>query len=234
MAELNLSPLWRQKHAAPIETGATTDPDAAPTSSQAISSDEIALLDWPQLKQAVASCSACALHAQRKQAVFGVGDEQADWLFVGEAPGAEEDEQGEPFVGQAGKLLDNMLSSIQLARGKNVYIANVVKCRPPGNRNPDATEAHTCAPYLDRQIDLIRPKLIVALGKVAAVRLLGKEATIASLRGQVLDYRGTPLVITYHPAYLLRTLSDKARAWEDLCFARQTLQGLSNQADATI
>ncbi|MBI5751788.1 MAG: uracil-DNA glycosylase [Hydrogenophilales bacterium] len=200
----------------------------------ALFSEEIALLDWPQLKQAVASCTACALHAQRTQAVLGVGDEQADWLFVGEAPGAEEDQQGEPFVGQAGKLLDNMLASIELKRGEKVYIANVVKCRPPGNRNPDTTEALACAPYLDRQIALMQPKLIVALGKVAAVRLLGRDATIASLRGQVLDYHGTPLIITYHPAYLLRTLADKARAWEDLCFARQTFQGLMKQANATI
>lgn len=216
------------------DAGATSSPVVAPASLPALFSEEIALLDWPQLKQAVASCTACALHAQRTQAVLGVGDEQADWLFVGEAPGAEEDQQGEPFVGQAGKLLDNMLASIELKRGEKVYIANVVKCRPPGNRNPDTTEALACAPYLDRQIALMQPKLIVALGKVAAVRLLGRDATIASLRGQVLDYHGTPLIITYHPAYLLRTLADKARAWEDLCFARQTFQGLMKQANATI
>jgi len=226
LAELNLSPLWRQRHAAAAPTS-----EVAPASFPAT---EIAQLDWPQLKQTVASCTACALHAQRTQAVFGVGDEQADWLFVGEAPGAEEDQQGEPFVGQAGKLLDNMLASIELKRGEKVYIANVVKCRPPGNRNPEAAEALACAPYLDRQIELIKPKLIVALGKVAAVRLLGKDASIASLRGKVLDYRGTPLIITYHPAYLLRSLTDKARAWEDLCFARQTFRDLMNQASATI
>ncbi|MEK6662521.1 MAG: uracil-DNA glycosylase family protein [Pseudomonadota bacterium] len=212
------------------DAGATTGELVAP----ALTPDEIAQLDWPQLKQAVATCTACALHAQRTQAVFGVGDEQADWLFVGEAPGAEEDLQGEPFVGQAGKLLDNMLASIELKRGEKVYIANVVKCRPPDNRNPDAAEVLACAPYLDRQIALMQPKLIVALGKVAAVRLLGKDATIASLRGQVLDYHGTPLIITYHPAYLLRSLTDKARAWEDLCFARQTFRGLMKQAAATI
>lgn len=221
LAELNLSPMWRQRNvaAAPVEV--------------ASSRIETEQMDWPQLKQAVAECTACGLHAQRTQAVFGVGDERADWLFVGEAPGAEEDEQGEPFVGQAGKLLDNMLASIALKRGEKVYIANVVKCRPPGNRNPEPAEALACAPYLDRQIALIQPKLIVALGKVAAVRLLGKDATISSLRGKVLDYRGTPLIVTYHPAYLLRTLSDKARAWEDLCFARQTFCKLTSQIGAS-
>ena len=212
---------------------ATSGEVVAPASLPALSSDEIAQLDWPQLKQAAASCTLCALHAHRTQAVFGVGDEQADWLFVGEAPGAEEDIQGEPFVGQAGKLLDNMLASIELKRGANVYIANVVKCRPPANRNPEAAEALACAPYLDRQIALIKPKLIVALGKVAAVRLLGRDATIASLRGKVWDYHGTPLIVSYHPAYLLRSLAEKALAWEDLCFTRQTFQGLINQAEAT-
>ena len=217
-----------------FDAGATTGEVVASASLSALAPDEIAQLDWPQLKHAVATCTVCALHVQRTQAVFGVGDEQADWLFVGEAPGEEEDQQGEPFVGQAGKLLDNMLASIELTRGEKVYIANVVKCRPPGNRNPDATEALACAPYLDRQIELMRPKLIVALGKVAAVRLLGRDATIASLRGQIFDYRGTPLIITYHPAYLLRSLTDKARAWEDLCFARQTFRGLMNLASAPI
>lgn len=228
LAELNLSPVWLQRNAV-----SATDADAF-VALPALASDEIARLDWPQLKQAVGSCTSCALHAQRTQAVFGVGDEQADWLFVGEAPGAEEDIQGEPFVGQAGKLLDNMLASIELARGANVYIANVVKCRPPGNRNPEPSEAQACAPYLDRQIALIQPKLIVALGKVAAVRLLGREASIDSVRGKVWDYHGTPLIITYHPAYLLRSLADKAHAWEDLCFSRQTLQGLLSQASAPI
>ena len=129
-------------------------------------------MDWPALKAAVAACTACPLHAKRNKTVFGVGDENADWLFVGEGPGADEDAQGEPFVGQAGKLLDSMLAAIRLKRGENVYIANVVKCRPPGNRNPEPGEALACEPYLHRQIDLIRPKLIVALGKVAAANLL--------------------------------------------------------------
>jgi len=189
-------------------------------------------MDWAQLRASTAACTACVLHKQRKQAVPGVGDENAEWLFVGEAPGAEEDARGEPFVGQAGKLLDNMLAAIELKRGENVYIANVVKCRPPGNRNPEPAEAHACEPYLTRQIALIRPKLIVALGKVAAQNLMGSESTIASLRGRVHDYHGTPLIVTYHPAYLLRTLADKAKAWEDLCLAVETLRGLKQAAAA--
>jgi DNA polymerase len=145
-------------------------------------------------------------------------------LFVGEAPGGEEDVRGEPFVGQAGRLLDNMLAALGMKRGQNVYIANVIKCRPPNNRTPEPREVDSCRPYLDRQIALIRPKLIVALGKSAATTLLDRDATIASLRGRVHQYRGVPLVVTYHPAYLLRNLPDKAKAWEDLLFARRTLR----------
>jgi DNA polymerase len=183
-------------------------------------------MEWPALKEAVASCVACPLHAKRNKTVFGVGDENADWLFVGEGPGADEDAQGEPFVGQAGRLLDSMLGAIKLKRGTNVYIANVVKCRPPGNRNPEAGEALSCEPYLHRQIDLIKPKLIIALGKVAAANLLASDASVASMRGKVHEYRGIPLIVTYHPAYLLRSLPEKAKAWTDLCFAVKTLQGL--------
>lgn len=183
-------------------------------------------MDWAELRQTVAQCVACPLHATRKQTVFGVGDDNADWLFVGEGPGAEEDALGDPFVGQAGKLLDNMLAAIKLKRGDNVYIANVVKCRPPGNRNPEPAEARQCEPYLQRQIALIRPRLIVALGRIAAQNLLGRDASISSVRGRVLDYNGIPLIVTYHPAYLLRTLTDKAKAWEDLCFAVQTMRDL--------
>jgi uracil-DNA glycosylase family 4 len=192
----------------------------------------IAGMDWAQLKASAAACMSCVLHKQRKQAVFGVGDEKAEWLFVGEGPGAEEDARGEPFVGQAGKLLDSMLAAIELKRGENVYIANVVKCRPPGNRNPDPDEAQACEPYLSRQIELIRPKLIIALGKVAAQNLLGSDATISSMRGRLHRYRGTPLIVTYHPAYLLRTLEDKAKSWEDLCFAVETMQTLKQAATA--
>jgi DNA polymerase len=182
-------------------------------------------LDWTELKQQVRDCTACRLRAGCTQTVFGVGDEKAGWLFVGEGPGADEDAQGEPFVGQAGKLLDNMLMAIKLKRGNNVYIANIVKCRPPGNRNPEADEIATCLPYLQRQIALIQPKLIVALGKVASNALLGKDATLASLRGKLHDYRGIPLIVTYHPAYLLRTPSEKAKAWQDLCFAVRARDG---------
>jgi uracil-DNA glycosylase family 4 len=185
-------------------------------------------MDWSALKAAVAQCTACPLHEKRTNTVFGVGDEQADWLFVGEGPGAEEDAKGEPFVGQAGRLLDNMLAAVAMRRGENVYIANVVKCRPPGNRNPEAVEMSCCEPFLTRQILLIQPKLIVAMGKVAASHLLATTASIASLRGRVHDYQGTPLIVTYHPAYLLRNLPDKAKAWADLCFARDTMAGIQS------
>ncbi len=194
------------------------------TQGQAQAVSALASAGWDELRALVAECRACGLCAQRKQAVFGVGNEQAPWLFVGEGPGADEDEQGEPFVGAAGKLLDSMLAAIGCRRGREVYIANVVKCRPPGNRTPTHDEAAACAGFLDRQIELIGPRLIVALGKVAATRLLGTEASIASLRGRVHHYRGVPVVVTYHPAYLLRSLPEKAKAWEDLVFARRTLR----------
>ena len=190
---------------------------------------DVSSLDWAALRTTVTACKACGLCKQRKQAVFGVGSETAPWLFVGEGPGADEDEQGEPFVGQAGKLLDSMLAALGLKRGREAYIANVVKCRPPGNRTPTPEEAAACAPFLDRQIDLIAPKLIVALGKTAAMRLLHTEASLGSLRGQVHRYRGTPLVVTYHPAYLLRNLPDKSKAWEDLLFARRELRRIEQQ-----
>jgi DNA polymerase len=188
---------------------------------------QIMSLDWPALKARVAGCVDCPLHAKRNKTVFGVGDERADWLFVGEGPGADEDAQGEPFVGQAGRLLDSMLVAIGLKRGANVYIANVVKCRPPGNRNPEPAEAGACEPYLHRQIELIRPRLIVALGKVAAANLLASDASVASMRGKLHSYRGIPLIVTYHPAYLLRNLPDKARAWSDLCFAVGAMKDLA-------
>jgi uracil-DNA glycosylase family 4 len=178
---------------------------------------------WDELRSLVAECRACGLCKQRKQAVFGVGAETGPWLFVGEGPGADEDEQGEPFVGQAGRLLDNMLAAIGCQRGRDTYIANVVKCRPPGNRTPTPEESAACAPFLDRQIESIAPKLIVALGKSAAMRLLDTEASVASLRGAVHRYKGIPVVVTYHPAYLLRSPPEKSKAWEDLLFARRTL-----------
>jgi DNA polymerase len=191
-------------------------------------------LDWPELKQMVKTCAACPLHKARKQSVFGVGDENADWLFVGEGPGAEEDARGEPFVGQAGRLLDSMLAAIGLRRGEDVYIANIVKCRPPGNRTPEPSEAAQCEPYLLRQIQLIRPHLIVALGKTAASNLLRTESSIGSLRGRLHNFQGVPLIVTYHPAYLLRTLADKAKTWEDLCFAAATMARLKAGQPALI
>jgi DNA polymerase len=181
-------------------------------------------LEWPELAARVASCKACGLCGQRKQAVLGVGDLQPDWLFIGEGPGAEEDVKGEPFVGQAGKLLDNMLAALDLARGNKVYIGNAVKCRPPGNRTPEAAEMAACWPWLERQIELLRPKIIVLLGKAAVHAVLHDDKSLASMRGKRFEYRGIPVVVTYHPAYLLRNLPDKAKAWEDLLFARRCLR----------
>jgi DNA polymerase len=189
-------------------------------------------MDWAELKATVAACTACGLRKTCKQTVFGVGDEHADWLLAGEAPGAEEDARGEPFVGQAGKLLDAMLAGIGLKRGEDVYIANVLKCRPPGNRNPEPPEVAQCAPFLARQVELIRPRLILALGRFACQTLLDTDASIASLRGRVHRYQGVPLIVTYHPAYLLRNLPDKATAWEDLCFARRTMAELRQQGQS--
>jgi len=159
---------------------------------------------------------------KRTNTVFGVGDRAGDWMLIGEGPGENEDKQGEPFVGQAGKLLDSMLRALSLARGENVYIANVVKCRPPGNRNPEPDEVAQCEPYLQRQVALVKPKLIVALGRVAAQNLLKTDASISSLRGRVHRYENVPVIVTYHPAYLLRSLPDKAKAWVDLCLAYDT------------
>jgi DNA polymerase len=181
---------------------------------------------WIEIKKAVPACTACGLHKTRTQTVLGVGDERADWLFIGEAPGAEEDRLGEPFVGQAGKLLDNMLAAIGLNRAENVYICNVLKCRPPGNRNPEAEEVAKCTPHLMKQIALIQPKLIIAMGRFAAQTLLNSDASIASQRGRLHRYAGVPLIVTYHPAYLLRNLPDKAKAWQDLVFAKKTMQSL--------
>jgi len=216
LKEMGLSPVWRLR---------AVSVDGVPEQVQERISSDIQEMDWAQLKAKVAGCTDCKLRAGCQQTVFGVGDERADWLLVGEAPGSEEDRLGEPFVGQAGKLLDNMLAAISLSRGRNVYIANVLKCRPPGNRNPEPDEVAKCLPHLQRQIDLIQPKLILAMGRFASQALLGTDATIASLRGRVHRYAGVPLVVTYHPAYLLRNLPDKAKAWADLRFAVRTLSG---------
>jgi DNA polymerase len=190
----------------------------------------IAEMDWPTLNAATQSCKRCELAKSRIQAVPGVGDMHAEWLFIGEAPGANEDRQGEPFVGDAGKLLDAILAAIGLERGNNVFIANVLKSRPPANRDPKPEEVAACLPYLERQIDLIQPRLIVALGRFAAQSLLATDTPIGKLRGQVHRYRGVPLVVTYHPAYLLRNPLDKAKVWEDLVLARNTMHALKNPA----
>jgi DNA polymerase len=189
-------------------------------------------MDWDRLERSVAACTECALCKTRRNTVFGVGNRNAHWMLVGEAPGAEEDAKGEPFVGQAGRLLDNMLAAVGLARRGDeahaVYIANVLKCRPPGNRNPEPSEVAQCEPYLLRQVALIRPKLIVVMGRFAAQSLLGTDATIGSLRGRVHSIRvgelAVPVVVTYHPAYLLRNLADKAKAWADLCLAQEVYE----------
>ncbi len=241
LQELGLTPVWRRRAPASKATAASDKATAAvPAASDAIAqypmrsttepmvdrSARIATLQWADIAADVAACTACELCKTRNRTVPGIGDARAEWMFVGEAPGAEEDAKGEPFVGQAGKLLDNMLAALGMRRDRQVYIANVLKCRPPNNRAPTTEESEACRHYLDRQIALIRPKLIVALGRSAATTLLNVDATIASLRGRVHRYRGVPLVVTYHPAYLLRTLPDKAKAWEDLCLARATMRAL--------
>jgi DNA polymerase len=227
LRELGLAPVWRVRPGAtvggPHRDGAT---DAAPVASADERRERIASLGFDALVADIAQCRACALAQTRKRTVPGVGAAAATWMFVGEAPGADEDAQGEPFVGAAGRLLDNMLAALGLARGDDVFIANVLKCRPPNNRTPDPLEAAACRPYLDRQIELVAPGLIVALGRSAACTLLDVDATVGSLRNRVHRYRGTPLIVTYHPAYLLRTPGDKAKAWEDLLFARRTLRAL--------
>jgi DNA polymerase len=213
--ELGIGPVWRLRETSP----SPLTPDASPST-----------YTWDTLTDAVAHCTACKLSATRTQGVLGVGDRNADWLIIGEAPGEEEDAQGEPFVGQAGKLLDAMLASIGLARGNNVYITNVLKSHPPGNRNPEPDEVAACRPYLLAQIELIQPKLILALGRFAAQSLLDTDEAIAHLRGRVHAFQNVPLVVTYHPAYLLRKPTDKARVWGDLCLARRTYSSLAPES----
>lgn len=232
LREIGLAPLWKLRNPItpdPVVTQIQAQADAAvPLIAESAGgrASAIAAMSWDELRASVAACSACDLCKTRKQAVLGVGDVSADWLFVGEGPGAEEDERGEPFVGQAGKLLDAMLAAIDLRRGRNVYIANTVKCRPPGNRTPTPAETAACWPYLERQIALLKPRLIVALGKPAAQTLLQKEVKVGEARGRMFEHNGIAMIVTYHPAYLLRTLPDKAKAWEDLCFARTSMRKL--------
>ena len=212
-----------------VPRGSAAAAAAAGIAAQAAPPDLQAPALWESLRQEVLSCTRCALHATRTQGVLGVGPRRADWLVIGEAPGAEEDRRGEPFVGAAGQLLDAMLRAIGLDRATNVYIANVLKSRPPGNRDPTPSEVAACLPYLVRQIALLRPKIMLAVGRIAAQNLLDTQAPLARLRGQVHRFGefNTPLVVTYHPAYLLRTPADKRKAWEDLKFARSVYQRLT-------
>ncbi len=228
LAALGVTP-WRQRRALAVGTQSGSRPAAAavlPASRLAPvepGADVAAPADtWDLLAAQVASCTRCALHASRNCTVFGVGDRNARWLIVGEAPGEEEDRRGEPFVGRAGRLLDAMLQAIGLSR-QQVYIANILKCRPPGNRNPQPAEVAQCMPYLERQIALLRPAIMLAVGSVAAQNLLASDQPVGRLRGQVHEFgvAATPLVVTYHPAYLLRSPGEKRRAWEDLKLARR-------------
>ena len=194
-------------------------------------------MDWSALREAVSGCKACTLCEKRRQTVFGVGNPQAQWMLVGEAPGEDEDREGEPFVGRSGQLLDRMLQAVGLSRAEappeqQVFIANVIKCRPPGNRNPTPEEVAQCEPFLLRQVALVQPKVILAMGRFAVQSLLKSSEPIGKLRGQVHDYAGVPLVVTYHPAYLLRNPVDKALAWDDLCLAREVLSRRPGSAGA--
>jgi len=181
-------------------------------------------LGWPQLRDTVAACTRCPLHQSRTQTVFGVGNQDADWLIIGEAPGAEEDRRGEPFVGRAGKLLDQMLRAAGQSR-EQVFIANILKCRPPNNRDPEADEAAACRSYLERQIELIKPKIILAVGRIAAQQLLATDTPVGRLRGRLHHLGDVPLVVTYHPAYLLRSPTQKRKSWQDLCLAMDVAAG---------
>lgn len=201
--------------------------DAADTdqaSGVATSVGDAAGLDWDALRVCVADCTRCELSASRTQTVFGIGNRDADWMIIGEAPGAEEDRRGEPFVGRAGKLLDEMLRAIGQSRD-SVFIANILKCRPPNNRDPKPAEAAACRPYLQRQIDLVQPKIILAVGKIAAQNLLGCDDPVGRMREKAHDFNGIPLVVTYHPAYLLRSPAQKRKSWADLCLASRLMAG---------
>ena len=212
------------EEAVPVEP--EDKPEAPPAAGSAGFS--IASLDWPQLESCVATCTGCDLHETRTRTVFGTGNREADWMIIGEAPGADEDRQGEPFVGRAGKLLDAMLEAIGFAR-EQVYIANIVKCRPPGNRDPHADEAAACRPYLMRQIELIQPRLILSVGRVSAHNLLDTDQSLARLRGRTHRFgpQEIPLRVTYHPAYLLRKPAEKAKSWIDLQLLMRVLRGVA-------
>lgn len=212
------------------EPAALTEPEHGrgevppPVQPETVTVDGVNQLDWPQLETKVSSCTACALHESRTNTVFGVGNHQAQVMVIGEAPGADEDQQGEPFVGRAGKLLNNMLLAIGYKR-EQVYIANILKCRPPDNRDPRPEEITQCEHFLKRQVELIQPKVILAVGRIAAHNLMKVETPIGKMRGKLHHYGQTPVVVTYHPAYLLRKPSEKARAWDDLRFALEIIGG---------
>jgi uracil-DNA glycosylase len=210
--------------AMPTQPATSAQPASSPGAERVDGATREAAFDWAPLRDRVAACTRCELRATRTQTVFGVGSQQAEWLVVGEAPGAEEDRQGEPFVGRAGQLLNAMLRAIGLAR-EQVYIANVLKCRPPHNRDPLASETVECMPFLERQIGLLRPKIMLVVGRIAAQNLLRTDLPLGRLRQQVHIFGDSrvPLVVTYHPAYLLRTPADKRKAWQDLKFAREVL-----------
>lgn len=213
--------IQRERIPASVVPVAVIAAGASPAGVDAHRVERISTLGWSELNEEIRHCTACPLCEKRKQAVPGVGDHGARWMLVGEGPGAEEDQRGEPFVGQAGKLLDSMLAAVGLHREEGVFIANAVKCRPPHNRTPEAGEIAACRPFLERQIALVQPRLLIALGRPAALSLLNTEVSIAAARGKRFDLRGTPVVVTYHPAYLLRNPQDKGKAWEDLCLARR-------------
>lgn len=198
---------------------------ADPVFEDAVAECPAEALGWEELRASVAGCTRCVLHQGRTQTVFGVGSPDADWMLIGEAPGAEEDRRGEPFVGRAGKLLDEMLRAIGEARD-SVFIANILKCRPPNNRDPKPDESAACRSYLERQIELVQPKIILAVGRIAAQQLLDSDAPVGRLRGKVHRLGETPLIVTYHPAYLLRSPSQKRKSWDDLCLARRVMSGM--------
>lgn len=235
LREMGIGPWWpddvtRAEALPPGGMAAVAVPAAAsPPAPEARSAPSaVDTLSWPALREAVAQCRACALCERRRQTVFGVGNERAHWMIVGEAPGEQEDLRGEPFVGPAGRLLDAMLAAVDLTREpgppeRQVYIANTLKCRPPRNRNPQPDELARCEPFLVRQIQLVQPRILLAMGRFAVQSLLRTDEPIGRLRGRVHAYQGVPLVVTYHPAYLLRQPADKAKAWDDLCLAAETL-----------
>jgi uracil-DNA glycosylase len=222
--------LWVPRAPPPAAAEAAPAPAGAPDAPAAQAAAPQLAASWQALRAEVLNCTRCPLHRTRTQGVFGVGPQRADWLVIGEAPGAEEDRRGEPFVGAAGQLLDAMLKAIGLDRASNVYIANVLKSRPPNNRDPLPEEVAACMPYLLAQIALLRPKIMLGVGRIAAQNLLGTTVPLGRLRGAVHRFGefNTPLVVTYHPAYLLRTPADKRKAWEDLKFARSVYQRLTD------